>query len=124
MSRIFLGGINVYLEQTIPMFRYVPSWLVRFLDHPKLLAWAAKRGMQLSPKKLGGLTVSMLKGRRGYQRKEVKKLCRWLRDSMKPDLINLSNMLIAGCVPAIKQELDIPVVVTLQGDDIFLNEAA
>jgi len=33
----------------------------------------------------------------------------------------LTNMLIAGCVPELKRRLDVPVLVTLQGDDIFYN---
>ena len=37
-------------------------------------------------------------------------------------MIVFSNMLTAGCVPAIKRRLKATVVVTLQGDDIFLND--
>ena len=39
-----------------------------------------------------------------------------------PDrIIVFSNILTAGCVPEIKRRMNIPVVVTLQGDDIFLR---
>ena len=34
----------------------------------------------------------------------------------------LTNLLIGGCVDAIKRELGVPVLVTLQGDDLFLDE--
>ena len=33
----------------------------------------------------------------------------------------MSNLLIAGCVPHLKEELNVPVIITLQGDDIFLE---
>ncbi|MGH7192494.1 MAG: glycosyltransferase family 4 protein, partial [Candidatus Saccharimonadales bacterium] len=39
-----------------------------------------------------------------------------------PQLINLSNLLIAGCVPTLKRMLQAPVLVTLQGDDLFVDE--
>ncbi len=119
-DRILMGGINVYLQQVLPLFRYTPRFLDRVLDHPTLLRWAAERGVKTSAADLGPLTVSMLQGERGNQRKEVRRLCRWLAD-VRPSLVGLSNVLIGGCVPAIKRELDIPIVVTLQGDDIFLN---
>ena len=63
----------------------------------------------------------MLKGRNGNQRKEVRRLCKWLSGDIKPDVVVLSNLLIGGCIPELKR-LGLPVVVTLQGDDIFLED--
>ena len=117
---VLLGGINVYLQQAVPLFRYTPRFLDRWLDHPWLLRWAANRGVKTTAADLGPLTVSMLQGERGNQRKEVRRVCLWL-DQIKPSLINLSNILIGGCVRSLKRELGVPVLVTLQGDDIFLN---
>jgi glycosyltransferase involved in cell wall biosynthesis len=45
----------------------------------------------------------------------------WMKTEAKPDLVNLTNLLIGGLAPAIKRDLGIPVLVTLQGDDLFLN---
>ncbi len=119
--RVFFGGLNVYLQQRIPLFRYLPGFMDRLLDQPRLLRWVTSFGMETSASQLGALAVSMLKGTAGFQRKEVLRLCRWLADTQNPDLINFSNILIAGCVPEIKRRLDVPVVVTLQGDDVFLD---
>ena len=41
---------------------------------------------------------------------------------MQPEVVNLSNILIGGCVPELKHHLKAPVVVTLQGDDLFLED--
>ena len=119
-DKVLMGGINVYLQQVLPLFRYTPRFLDRLWDHPKLLNWAAERGVKTTAADLGPLTVSMLRGERGNQRKEVARLCKWLAQ-VEPSLVNLSNILIAGCVRQLKQELRIPILVTLQGDDIFLN---
>ena len=70
---------------------------------------------------LGSLALSVLKGVNGNQRKEVKRVNKWLVNQIKPDLIVISNILVAGFVPALKKQLDIPVLVTLQGDDVFLD---
>ncbi len=120
VDQVFFGGINVYLQQKIPLLRFLPAAIDRFLDNPRLIRRATANASETSPKLLGQLAQSMLLGIRGNQRKEVKRLCRWLA-AEKPDLILFSNILIGGCIPEIKKKLDIPILVTLQGDDVFLD---
>ncbi len=124
LDTVFFGGINVYLQQKIPLFRYLPSFLDRWLDLPWLITQVAGRGIRTSAHELGDLTLSMLRGESGYQRKEVRRLVSWLEREARPNLINLSNILIAGCVPSIKKQLSVPILVTLQGDDLFLEDLA
>ncbi len=121
VDRIFFGGINVYLQQKIPLFRHLPAFLDRWLDHPGLIRRVASRAVSVSAKELGSLTLSMVKGEDGHQRKEVRRLVGWLRGE-KPDLICLTNLLVGGSIPALKRALGVPVLVTLQGDDVFLDE--
>jgi glycosyltransferase involved in cell wall biosynthesis len=122
VDRVFFGGINVYLQQKIPLFRHLPGLMLRFLDQPWLIRWASARAVEIDAKELGGLTISMLRGEHGYQKRELRRLCFWLRDHVQPKLVVLTNMLIAGCVPRIKAETGAPVLVTLQGDDIYLED--
>ncbi len=122
VDQVFFGGINVYLQQKIFLFRYLPPLLDRFLDIPWLIRKVTSGTSTIDSGKLGALAVSMLKGQRGNQRKEVRRLCRWLSRHRQPEMVMMPNLLIGGCIPSIKKELDVPVVVTLQGDDIFLDE--
>ncbi len=39
-------------------------------------------------------------------------------------MINLTNVLLSGMVPDLKKELGVPILCTLQGDDIFLESPA
>ena len=121
VDQLFFGGINIYLQQKVPLLRHVPALMDRFLDRPWLIRKVTSRAMELDTRTLGKLTQSMLKGMQGNQRKEVVRLCRWLATEPRPDLIVFSNMLIGGCIPEIKKQLGIPVLVTLQGDDVFLD---
>jgi glycosyltransferase involved in cell wall biosynthesis len=121
VDRVFFGGVNVFLQQKFAIFRYLPSLLDRMLDQPWFLRWVTTRGLDIDPKELGALTVSMLRGKHGYQRKEVRRLCHWLAASARPDVVVMTNILIGGCIPEIKRALNVPVLVTLQGDDIFLD---
>ena len=122
IDKLFFGGINVYLQQKVPLFRFVPRFLDRALDSPGLVGKLAGRAVGLEAKQLGQLTLSMVRGEHGHQRKEVRRLVDWLKTQSRPDVVNFSNLLIAGCAPSIKRELGVPIVVTLQGDDVFLDD--
>ncbi|MEM6916143.1 MAG: glycosyltransferase family 4 protein [Verrucomicrobiota bacterium] len=122
MDQVFFGGINVYLQQKIPLFRHLPAFLDRWLDNPKLIRRVSSRAMSVSAAELGEMTLSRVKGENGFQRKEVARLVHWLRETVQPDLICLTNLLVGGSIPALKRELGIPVLVTIQGDDVFLDE--
>jgi glycosyltransferase involved in cell wall biosynthesis len=119
--RIFFSGINVYLQQKFALFRHTPWLLDRIFAFPTLLNWVAGFAVRIEAAKLGALTVSMLKGEHGYQRKEVEKLVHWLTTEVRPDVINLTNVLLSGMVHEIKRRLGVPVLGTLQGDDIYLE---
>lgn len=119
---LFYGGINVYMEQNVPGYRYLPNWLIRWLDQAWIIRWATSRGIETDAKQLGALTLSVLKGVKGNQRKEAIRLVKWIAESIKPQVVNYSNMLIAGSAPLMKEKLGCPIVVTLQGDDIFMDE--
>lgn len=122
VDQVFFGGINVYLQQRSSLFRHLPRWLDRWLDSPALLRLATSFGMQTEASQLGALAVSILRGSDGNQQKEVERLVDWLQSDLKPDIILFTNMLVAGSAREIKRRMQVPVVVTIQGDDIFLRD--
>jgi glycosyltransferase involved in cell wall biosynthesis len=121
VDQVFLGGINLYLQQRIPWLAYLPPWLDGLLNRPGLIRRLTANIGTTDLRFLGALTVSMLRGMEGNQRKEVARLCDWLVDQIRPDRLILTNVLIGGCLPELKRRLGVPVWVTLQGDDIFLD---
>jgi len=118
---MFFGGINVYLQQYLPWFRSTPRWIDRIFDSPAALRLAARRAGMTAAKHLGDLTCSMLKGEEGHQAKELDRLIAWLKSDGKPDVVCLSNVLLAGVAGRIKRDLGVPVVCTLQGEDFYLD---
>jgi glycosyltransferase involved in cell wall biosynthesis len=120
-DRVFLGGINVFLQQHLALFRRTPWVLDRLLDFPPLLRLAARWGVSVDPHQLGAMTVSMLHGPNGFQHKEIRKLVRYLADEMGPEIVTLPNSLLIGLVPAIKAELRVPVCCTFQGEELFIE---
>ncbi len=117
---VFFGGINVYLQQKLALFRHTPRWLDRLLDARGLLRLAGKQSGMTDTSDLGALTHSMLSGEEGNQRKELEKLVEWLREH-KPDAVWLSTALLVGLAREIKEALGVPVLCSLQGEDSFLD---
>ena len=66
-KRVFFGGINVYLQQKLGLFRHTPWFLDRLLDAPSLLRWVSRFAVKTQAEDLGDLTVSMLEGEHGHQ---------------------------------------------------------
>jgi glycosyltransferase involved in cell wall biosynthesis len=123
-DRLFFGALNVYLKQIAPALRRGPALLERLLDSPRLLALAARLGSATDPSRLGGLTLSMLQGEEGPQAGELGKLAAWLRDGLRPEIVHLTNSMFAGFARQLKQELGVPVVCSLQGEELFLDGLA
>jgi glycosyltransferase involved in cell wall biosynthesis len=46
-------------------------------------------------------------------------MVRWLAEDLRPEVVNLTNALLSGMVHELKRHLAVPVVCSLQGDDIF-----
>jgi glycosyltransferase involved in cell wall biosynthesis len=121
-EHVFFGGISVFLEQHSALFRHTPRFIDRVWDSSWALKLATRRQIKVDPKKLGEMTVSMLRGERGFQAKEIEKLLEWLRREKPFDVINLPYSLLLGLAEPLKRELKVPVCCTLQGDDLFLDQ--
>jgi glycosyltransferase involved in cell wall biosynthesis len=120
LQRVFYGGINVYLQQKSAVFRNTPWFLDGLLDHPALLRWVSQFAVKTQPQDLAELTVSVLRGAAGPQKKELIKLIAWLK-VLRPEVVHLTNSMLAGIAPEVKRELGCPVVCSLQGEDLFLS---
>lgn len=121
IGRIFYGGINVYLEEKFPLFRRTPWFIDRLFNRPRLLNWLARRSFSTDARELGALTVSVLQGEHGPQKKELEKLVTWLKHDFRPELVQLTNSMFAGMARMLKNELGVPVLCAMQGEDIFLE---
>lgn len=120
-TRTFFNGINVYLDQKSAFFRKAPAWLHRLVGSRRLLDMVARFAVKTRPEDVGDLTLSMLQGETGNQARELQELIDFLRENGKPDAVVLSNALMIGMVRRLRESLGVPVIVTLQGEDYFLN---
>lgn len=121
-GKVLFGGISVYLQHNSALFRRLPAVLDRLWDSKWALRTAAKRSIDVNPKFLGEMTVSMLEGAEGRLAKEFRKFEHWLKGRERPDIVNLPNAMLIAMAPSVKRVFDGPVVVTMQGEDLFLDQ--
>ncbi|MEX0718924.1 MAG: glycosyltransferase family 4 protein [Planctomycetaceae bacterium] len=118
---VFLGGINVYLDHVLPGWKRIPRPLVRWLDAGWIIDLATKFGVSNDAHRLGALTLAMLDGEAGPQRREIDELVHFLANDLKPDVVCFSNALLVGVLRRLKERFPGRVFCTLQGDDVFLE---
>jgi glycosyltransferase involved in cell wall biosynthesis len=121
IHKIFYGGINVYLQQKSSLFRHTPRIFDRLLDSPSLLNKLSGLASSTDARELGELTVSVLKGEEGYQKKELERLITWLQE-YEPELIHLNVAMFLGMAHEMKKRLNVPIVCALTGEDLFVQD--
>ena len=52
-KRVFLGGINLFLSQVVPGYRYLPGAVKGLFDRPSLIRLATRRASSTSAQSLG-----------------------------------------------------------------------
>ncbi len=120
-SRVFLGGINVYLNAKSRFWARLPEWSKGWLDTPWVIRQLTRFSVSNDARELGELTLQMLAGEDGPLRAAGEELARFIGQELKPDIVVFSNALLSGCLPQIRRTYGGPIACILQGDDIFLN---
>ncbi|MCP3932002.1 MAG: glycosyltransferase family 4 protein [Bacteroidetes bacterium] len=118
---VFYGAISIYLKQLWPIFRHAPRWFDRLLNSKPALKLASGMAGSTRAKGLEEMTVSMLLGEDGGQEKELDTMVNWIGEHFKPDVVHLSNALLLGLAHRIKEKLKVPVVCTLQDEDVWVD---
>ncbi len=119
--RVLYGGVNVYLQQVMPFFRRTPRFIDRLFDSRPVMKLLSRLSVSTNPERLADLTISTLKGEDGFQRKEVEKLVEGVLLLPRPDVVLLPNSLMIALARPLREALGLPIAVTLQGEDLFLD---
>lgn len=118
---IFYGAVNIYLKQNFRIFKNMPLWLEKFFNSGPILRYAAKKAGSTRTEGLEEMTISMLNGMEGKQNIELQELIDFLKVHEKPDVVHLSNALLLGLAKQIREQLKIPVVCSLQDEDVWVD---
>jgi len=119
--RVVLNALEVYSQQKLAWLRGPRGIVRRIIGGQKLREWVTRVGLGTSPAALGSLTTSMLRGEEGNQRRLVEEMVDWLATEIRPDVVHLPNSLLSGLAREIRRKLQVPVVLSLQGEALFLE---
>lgn len=118
---VFYGAVSIYLKQLYPVFRKAPTWFDRLLNSKPVLKLAASMAGSTRAEGLEDMTISMLLGEDGKQREELERMVDWMAEHCKPDVIHISNALLLGLARRIKEMIGVPVVCSLQDEDVWVE---
>ena len=118
---VFYGAVSIYLKQQFPFLRKAPKWIDKILNSKPLLKLASSMAGSTNAKGLEEMTVSMLLGENGKQNQELEQLIDWMEKYCHPDLVHISNALLLGLAHQIKERLNVPVICSLQDEDVWVD---
>ncbi len=119
-GHVFFGGISVFLEESVPFMRRLPKIFDALWDSNAALHAVGLLNTSTDPAALGPMTVSMLRGDAGHQKKEVEHLSHWLDKQPRFDIALIPYALLLGLAPSMKAR-GLKVACELQGEDLFLD---
>ena len=118
---VFYGAVSIYLKQLFPVLRKAPAWFDSLMNSKPVLKLAAGMAGSTRAKGLEEMTVSMLLGEEGMQKKELERMVDWMAVHCQPEIIHLSNALLLGLAHRLKDKLKVPLVCSLQDEDVWID---
>ena len=99
----------------------MPRWISRILQSKPMLRIASSFSGTTSAAGLEGMTLSMIVGADAVFAEQMNPMLDWIENHEKPDIIHLSTTLLIGVAKAIKQRVSIPVVCSLQDEELWIE---
>lgn len=117
-SPIFFPATSFYVDQKLK--GRAPRWLKRLLSARPLLGMASSLSGTTSADGMEGMTLSMIEGDDPAFLKGCAELVDYVLEE-KPDVIQLSSTLIIGIARELKKTADIPIVCSIQDEEVWLD---
>ena len=118
---LFFPATSYYVAQKYFVKGKMPQVFEKLLDSPSILRLASSMSGTTSAKGMEQMTLSMIKGDDKNFAKQTEKLIDWIVNHDQPDIIHLSSSLLIGIAKAIKNQINIPIVCSLQDEEIWLD---
>jgi glycosyltransferase involved in cell wall biosynthesis len=118
---LFFPATSLYLSQKYFRNKSMPRWMEKILNSDFSLNMAASFSGTTSAEGLEDMTLSMIKGDDNVFLRQVHSIVYWIKEHEQSDIIHLSSNLLIGIAKAIKQEIDIPIVCSLQDEEIWID---
>lgn len=118
---LFFSAVTFYVAQKFFGKRKMPAWLKRLTGSERMLELASSLSGTTSAADMEKMTLSMITGNDPAFNDPVTPLINWIKEQEKPDIIHLSSTLLLGIVKMIREEMDIPVVCSVQDEEVWID---
>ena len=118
---LFFPAITFYVAHAFFQKRPMPKWIRRMLDSKFALKFASSLAGATSAQGMEGMTLSMIYGNDSAFHEQVNLLIDWIEHHEQPDIIHLSSSLLIGIVKAIKQRIRLPIVCSMQDEEVWID---
>lgn len=118
---LFFPATTYYAAQKFFGKRHMPAWLARMMGSDTILKMAAGLSGTTSAGGTESMTLSMITGNDPAFFHQMTTLIDWIKNHEKPDIIHLSSTLLLGVAKIIRQEVEIPIVCSLQDEEVWID---
>jgi glycosyltransferase involved in cell wall biosynthesis len=118
---LFFPAATYYIAHKFFGNRKMPGWMVRLTASEQMLNIASSMSGTTSAEGMEKMTLSMITGDDPAFSEHVQALTGWIKEKEQPDIIHLSSTLLLGIAKEIKQKFAIPVVCSLQDEEVWID---
>jgi glycosyltransferase involved in cell wall biosynthesis len=118
---LFFPATSFYAGEKFFKKGKMPKWIANMLESKFMLAIASKFSGTTSAAGLEDITLSMITGNNAVFAQQVDPMLEWVEHHEKPDVIHLSSTLLIGVAKAIKNRINIPIICSLQDEEVWIN---
>jgi glycosyltransferase involved in cell wall biosynthesis len=118
---LFFPATTTYVAHGFFRNRSMPRWIKRMLGSKSALKFASSFAGSTSAKGMEEMTLSMIYGDDSVFHEQVGSLIDWIKNHEQPDIIHFSSSLLIGIAKAIKQQIRIPIVCSLQDEEVWID---
>jgi glycosyltransferase involved in cell wall biosynthesis len=118
---LFFPATTFYIAEKFFRKGRIPRWISHILESKPILKIASSFSGTTSAAGLEDITLAMIHGNDAVFTEQVQTMLDWIEHHEKPDIIHLSSTLLIGIAKAVRQRTDIPVVCSLQDEEIWID---
>ena len=118
---LFFPATTYYVAQKFFGKRKMPQWMKKLTGSDAMLKIASSRSGTTSAKGMEDMTLSMIKGDDLAFMDHINQMINWIQTQEKPDIIHLSSTLIIGIAKALRNQLNIPIICSVQDEEIWID---
>ena len=118
---LFFPATTYYLAQKFFRKRKMPKWIKKLTGSDTMLKLASSLSGTTSAKGMEDMTLSMITGDDLAFMDHINQLINWMQTQEKPDIIHLSSTLLTGIAKVLRNQLNIPIICSVQDEEIWID---